>query len=39
MNPSELFRSGLLAKLASEAAVKIEALISLSKQSERYLVA
>jgi hypothetical protein len=38
MNPLELFRLGLSAKLVSEAAVKIEALISLLKQSERYLV-
>jgi hypothetical protein len=39
MNPSELLRSGLSAKLASKAAVKIEALISLSKQRDRSLVA
>jgi hypothetical protein len=39
MNPSELLRLGLSAKLASEAAVKIKALISLSKHSERSLVA
>jgi hypothetical protein len=38
INPLELFRSGLLVKLVSEAVVKIEALISLLKQSERYLV-
>jgi hypothetical protein len=39
INPLELFRLGLLAKLVFKAAVKIEALISLLKQSERYLVA
>jgi hypothetical protein len=38
INPLELFQSGLLAKLVSKAVVKIEALISLLKQSERYLV-
>jgi hypothetical protein len=38
MNPSELFRLWLSAKLASKAVVKIEALISLSKQRERCFV-
>ena len=38
INPLELLRSGLLAKLVSEAAVKIVALGWLSKQRERYLV-
>jgi hypothetical protein len=38
INPLELFRLGLLVKLVSKAVVKIEALILLSKQSERYLI-
>ena len=38
INPLELFRLGLSVKLVLEAIVKIVALISLSKVSERSLI-